>query len=336
VNASDDVLSRAVAALAPPPAPPPVERVWTRVGTAMPSARRPRIGIAIGMAAGLVIAIGAGIAFVSKKVSDLEHEVDRVSGPGAGRDLAVGGSFDAVEPVRVNLAASPEVHLLLDEGARVTRIADREVDQAAGRVRYDVEHLAGTRFVVRAGGVEIVDVGTRFAVDVAPFAGPSTRVLVTVDEGEVRAGDVALRAGRGLAFVDGKPAGAPWALDARPVVGVEAEGPAVAGAPLVVRVTLDNPTDGWLPFPERGGLRAPVWLEVRSPDGAVRPVRVTESMILETGGPGTAIAPRERAVIRVRFDHTFASPGTYRLRAVYRSADAVDAPASPETTVTVR
>jgi hypothetical protein len=41
-------------------------------------------------------------------------------------------------------------------------------------------------------------------------------------------------------------------------------------------------------------------------------------------------------VLRVRFDRTFASPGTYRLRAIYRPAGAVERPASPEVQLTVR
>jgi hypothetical protein len=322
-----DVLARAIDALPRAPQPPSVARVWDGVRAADVARRRAVARLAV--AATVLVALGS-VALVASK----PRTADRTADDGA--SLAVGATSASRDARRLRLVDGERtVRLDLDADASVTRTAPREVTQAAGRVRYEVAHATGTAFTVRAGGVEIVDVGTRFAVDLAPV-GASVRTLVTVDEGEVAANGVPLRAGRGLAFLDGKPSGASWALDAKPVVGVEVEGSPQAGLPIVVRVSLENPTDGWLTMPERDGLRAPLFLEVRGPDGALRPVRVTESMVLERGGPGTAIPPRGRAVVRIRFDHTFASTGTYRLRAVYRPADAVDAPASPETTLTVR
>ena len=72
------------------------------------------------------------------------------------------------------------------------------------------------------------------------------------------------------------------------------------------------------------------------PGGSPSPVRVTADLLVAEDPPPTAIPPRGETSIRVRFDRTFASPGTYRLRAVYRPGGALERPASPEVQVTVR
>jgi ferric-dicitrate binding protein FerR (iron transport regulator) len=278
--------------------------------------------------------------------------------------LRLGDDVEARDAGRIRLDG--RVTLSFDAGARVTLTSAGEVEQTVGRVRYAVDHdstdirpedptqPAPRRFVVTAAGVRVADVGTRFTVDVAPpgeapttsaspaGAGPtSPRVLVTVEEGAVEITDASagpsrgLRAGRGLAFVAGRPVGDEWPTDARPVLAIDVEttNPR-ATEPARCRVTLRNPTDAWLalPTPDDGALLV---VEVVGADGVSRPVRVTEAMRLPPRTP-SVIPPRGEVVVRVQFERTFASPGTYRLRAVYRPADAVEPPRSPEALLTVR
>ena len=191
----------------------------------------------------------------------------------------------------------------------------------------------------------IRDLGTTFTVDVDPGPGGcdaprSERVVVTVTEGWVEATamgvTVNVPAGRGLAFVKGRPSGGAWPLDAKPTLALETEtAAATAGDPVVLRVVLSNPTDGWIPWPAMGGAESPLHVEVTAPSGAVTPVRVTKSMLVD-GSTGAAIPPRGQSVLRVRFDRTFASPGTYRLRAIFRPAEAVEDPTSAPLSLTVR
>jgi hypothetical protein len=68
----------------------------------------------------------------------------------------------------------------------------------------------------------------------------------------------------------------------------------------------------------------------------VQAIRVSEAMLVDGGGSGRSLPPRGRLVLRVRFERTFASPGTYRLRAIYRPAGAVDEGASPDLVLPVR
>ena len=144
-------------------------------------------------------------------------------------------------------------------------------------------------------------------------------------------------AGQGLAFVAGKATGAPFALGARPLLSLEAEDVAPArDGPVIVRLVFDNPTDGWLALHAYDPARAPIHVEVRYPDGSSQAVSVSEAMLVGGGGSGRSLPPRGRLVLRVRFEHTFASPGTYRLRAIYRPACAVDEGASPELVLPVR
>jgi hypothetical protein len=159
-------------------------------------------------------------------------------------------------------------------------------------------------------------------------------VLVTVEAGEVSVGGRRLGVGRGLA-VGTPPGGRGLARGRAPVLALDVEtANPRAGEPVICRVTLRNPTDAWLPIPD-AGTGGPVWLEVTGPDEVRVPVRVTDAMRLPPRSP-TAIPPRGEAVVRVQFERTFATPGAYRLRAVYRPADAVEPPRSPEALLTVR
>ena len=85
------------------------------------------------------------------------------------------------------------------------------------------------------------------------------------------------------------------------------------------------------------GREDPPHAERRRPLGAPTvPVRVTDAMVLTENPFGRAIPPHGSLVLRVRFERTFASPGTYRLRAVYRPAGEVESPTSPEVVMEVR
>jgi len=373
MNAPRDPLARALDALPPPPPPPPLARVVAAVD--LVARQRARRWATTGIAAGLAVVVGAGVLAVGGGREGREGREGTIAaavvgealtpdtlvvrrgagGAPAATALRSGDDVEARDAGRVRLDA--RVTLTLDPGARVTLTSADEVAQAAGRVRYDVgAHApqvapgAARAFTVIAAGVRIVDVGTRFLVDVGPTDGagdPAARVLVTVEEGEVAVGGAAagaggpaaagraLRAGRGLAFVSGQPVGDDWPTDARPVLtlDVETANPRV-GEPVVCRVTLRNPTDAWMPLPtpDDGALLV---VEIVGADGVARPVRVTDAMRLPPR-PASAVPPRGTTVVRVQFQRTFASPGAYRLRAVYRPADAVEPPRSPEALLTVR
>jgi hypothetical protein len=288
-----------------------------------------------------------------------------------------GDRIEARTPARVRIGSRVVVELDANAAIECDEVG---VIQSAGRARYDVVHSPTHEpFFVRTASIVVGDIGTRFVVDVSggdsthrrssDRPDPTERVLVTVEEGVVlanaldfaatsggnpvvrRASDentsISLAAGHGATFVGGRTTGPAWDLATLPTLSIEAEGGAVlrTNESVVLRVTMENPTDGWIALPERDRVRAPLWIDARGPDGVVHPIRVTDGSVLDVlgadgkpdgTGTGAAIAPRSRVSLRVRFDHTFASPGTYRLRAVYRAADAVQSPESPEVTVTVR
>ncbi|MCW0416925.1 hypothetical protein NB689_002679 [Xanthomonas sacchari] len=80
--------------------------------------------------------------------------------------------------------------------------AQRHVDLIAGEAFFDVAHHAGRPFVVDAGGVSILDVGTAFDV-----SRDGERVEVAVTEGRVRiygAGQVPADGSGGLEAVAGQ------------------------------------------------------------------------------------------------------------------------------------
>jgi len=102
-----------------------------------------------------------------------------------------------------------------------------DLELSQGSLALVVPHRADRALTVHAGGVEVVDLGTRFSVSRS-----ASRVLVAVEEGEVEvraAGTVRrLGAGRALSEHDGQVATFPWA----PVVE-RAALPPPAPSPLV-------------------------------------------------------------------------------------------------------
>ena len=239
----------------------------------------------------------------------------------AGSGAAEGGEAGPVDPGDV-------------DHRETGRVGTGRVDVERGHVSFELGARRSSLLVV-AGGIEIIDRGTSYTVDVAG-AGAAVRVLVTVTEGSVSAGGVELLAGRGVAFLDGRAVGAPWPLDAKPTLSLESEVASPAGGePVVLRIVLSNPTDGWIPWPSRGA-ESPIHVEIVPPAGAPSLVRVTDAMIEGPAAGGRAIPPRGRDVLRVRFDRAFASAGAYRLRAIFRPAAAVESPTSDSITLVVR
>jgi hypothetical protein len=345
-------------------------RTWRRYAVAAAALLAVGAGafiVARGSGAGNRDAFAASIQVMEPKnvrVLRAEAEVD-------GTTARPGDRIEARAPARVRVGSRVVVDL--DAGAAI-ECDDVGVVQRGGRARYDVMHSPTHEpFFVRTASIVLADIGTRFVVDVsggdsarprsATSPDPTERVLVTVEEGVVLANaldfaptsvvspvvrplspentSISLVAGHGAAFVGGRATGPAWDLSTRPTLSIAAESgsPLRTDQPVVILVTMENPTDGWIALPERDRVRAPLWIDVRGPDGVIHPIRITDDQILDAAGgpgPGTAIAPRSRVALRVRFDRMFASPGTYRLRAVYRAADAVQSPESPEVTVTVR
>jgi transmembrane sensor len=99
------------------------------------------------------------------------------------------------KPQMVASAPPVETHTLLDgslmQYAAETNVQVLEqnetsvaISQAKGRVRYDVRHNPDRRFIVRAGAVEVLVVGTVFAVDAH-----GSHVTVHVEHGRVQVHD---------------------------------------------------------------------------------------------------------------------------------------------------
>ena len=345
-----DPLHRALAALAPPPAPPPFERVAAAYDARrMVDGVRRRVAIAAAAAAAVVVAAGLlaavradrDVGATAVPVASLTpaHDTDAtvvrdgraIETPAA---LVAGDRVEASAPVRLRLGARATVEL--GAGARLTLLGPTQVEQHAGLALYDVVHDERAPLRVRVRGVEVVDAGTRFTVDAGATDGPA-RALLTVEEGAVEANGVRVASGHGLAFLDGKPAGPAWPLDAKPVLALEVEeATPTVGRPVTLRVVLENPTDGWVALPTAYAPRSPLWIEVTRPDGTRSPLRVTDEALVDGARTGGAIPPRGKVAVRVRFSHVFDGPGTYRCRAVYRPADAVDPPASADVLVVVR
>jgi hypothetical protein len=223
------------------------------------------------------------------------------------------------------------LHVTADDD---TEAGKRSMEILNGTMTFRVQHRDGSPVRVVARGVEVVDVGTTFTVAVGDASAPT---LVTVDEGAVEANGVRVPAGFGLGFTGASAGGAPWRLDAKPTVALErGDAPATARAPVEVRLVLSNPTDRWMTLPTPDPLGAPLFVEVTDPAGTTTPVRVTTSMWVGFDRLRAGIPPRGKASGGVRFDTTFASPGTYRLRAVVQPAGTTDQPRSDELVLEVR
>ncbi len=341
-----------------PPWRAPV-RVWRALRTTPRYRARVGIAAAVLLIAGAIVGLRRSAPDAGRGVRTEEVALELLGvhalrngeevPPRGGRTPVRAGDIlvaDAAGFVRLGSRAVIE----LERGARVRLGAGSDGPGSAGvalldgRATFQVHHDESRAFEVATTSVRVVDRGTRFAVEVSPEAG-GERVLVTVEEGVVEvvpAGSEGpppsrLRAGTGLAFVRGAPTGAPFELAARPTLALEAEeATPTSSRPVIVRLVFDNPTDGWLALPAYDPVRTPIHVQVRGPDGSMQAVRVAEKMLVDGGGSGRSLPPRGRLVLRVRFEHTFASPGTYRLRAIYRPAGAVDEGASPELVLPVR
>jgi hypothetical protein len=299
-------IARALAALPPPPPPPPVEGVLARLESRT-SVGRP---VALAIAAGVAVLFGAALAL--RALAPQAPDGAREPGDSVARSARVtwteGAAVRAVAPDR----------LVLDSGAATFRVAHRE----------------GAPVRVRARDVEIVDVGTVFTVEVGAATDPT---LVTVAEGAVEANGIRVPAGFGLGFTGAAAGGAPWRLDAKPAVSLElGDSPARAGAPVELRLVLSNPTDRRMSLPASDPLGAPVFVDVTAPSGAAAPVRVTPSMEVDPERLKAGIPPRGKTFLGLRFDTTFASKGTYRLRAVVQPAGTTEQPRSEELVLEVR
>lgn len=356
----DDLLDRALARVAsrpPPPPPPSVARVFARIDAPRPSHAK-RWLVAAG---GVGLAAAAAVFALTRPSADVAPPPFQIaSGSEFVRSIGLsngGGVWLASGPATF---ASPVAEIAVEAGTRISFSSATDVMLLEGRAVFHVTHAnqrgdpRDREFRVGAGFfLAVHDRGTTFAIDVARGVGScdyhDERVLVTVTEGRVEAQPLRADArgvpeprvdigpGRGLAFVDGRPQGASWPLDAKPTLSLESEAAsATAGEPVVLAIALSNPTDGWIPWPSSGGAGSPLHVEVTDPAGAVTLVRVTDVMLVDRTAVGRAIPPRGREVVRVRFDRTFASSGTYRLRAIFRPAQAVESPTSNTVSLPVR
>jgi hypothetical protein len=187
------------------------------------------------------------------------------------------------EGARLGTEAGGSLWLRLPDGSRAgltgaTAVTLRRLEDAAvelevgqGSLALVVPHRPRRALTVRAGEVEVVDLGTRFSVTRSP-----SRVLVAVEEGEVevRTGGVSrtLRAGRALTVHEGKVATYPWAptaaapppaeafvpteaarLSAEPASEPEPPapptGPAEGTGPPPARERPGVPDEDWAPLP---------------------------------------------------------------------------------------
>ena len=325
-----------VEAAASPPAPvaPPTRRA---------SPRRARV-VALAIAATVAVALGA--LFWSNRGGDVPRGVLASADAGAFRvtrgahavafESAVAGDIVvAARDGTLSLADGPGApsEVRLREGARLALLGPAGVALQDGAASFRVEHRTDRRFVVTTPAVVVEDQGTTFALDVSrPAPDGPFRLLVTVEEGAVRANAVLVTAGTGLAFDGPTKTGPAWPLDAKPLLTLEAEPKA---ATPTVRLVLGNPTDGWISVASPGDPRSPVFVAVTGPDGAETLVRVTPDMLAGEARLAGGIAPRGRVELSVRLERTLTRPGTYRLRAVWQPAGSRERPTSPELSVTV-
>lgn len=322
-----DVLDRALSAVRGgrnQPAPPPFnERVAPRlVGSPLNRMRRVRVGIGafacVAVLTGVAVIQGIDSRATEPVTSDwIANEATSfrhiVSETGAGANISV------TKGTRLQYLGSS---LALLQG------------EATFDMIHSPEHPDAT-FEIRAGRVLIRDRGTTFTVQIANEpAGELVRV--SVKSGAVEAAGFSIGAGEALGFLDGRPTGPAWLYGMKLSLSLDSEAASVTpGESVVVRVVLTNPTDASIPWPPSGTASSPLHVEVTDPSGAVSLVRVTDSMLVDEAVADRTVPAHGRAVLRVRFDRTFASPGTYRLRAIFRPAEAVESPTSASISVTV-
>ncbi|CAG9248214.1 FecR family protein [Paraburkholderia unamae] len=157
----------------------------------------PRAAFAVPFAA-VIAAIGIGAALYA-------HAPDYATAPGELRTLALEDGTIA----KLDADSAIDVRYTPNE---------RSIVLARGRAAFEVRHGDPRRFVVHAGGGEIVDIGTAFQAS-TPSLNPARTgdVLVTVTQGRVAvrnaAGSREAVAGQSVAFGDGDRAPATVGVD---------------------------------------------------------------------------------------------------------------------------
>jgi hypothetical protein len=314
--------------------------VLVRLGPA-PRARRGPARLVAGLAAAAA-AVAAAVA-VSRDGSDVSERAPvRVADVGPSLRVVRDGRASASAGARAGdlvVADGDGAFLLggrsrvrLERGARVALASDDDVAVETGFAEFDVAPAAGGRtFRVRAGTVSVAVLGTRFGVERRPARGGADAagfdVAVDVLSGRVSANGISVGPGEQVFFAEGR------ATTAQAVARVPAlaltggpdatDGPVVveAGKPVRLGLRLRNATGLELPLVPPGDPRAPWYVSVVDPSGAVVPVRIAAEAVGSAEGTEGAfperLAPRASAEVVLRFDTTFSRPGAYRLRTLY-------------------
>lgn len=167
--------------------------LWTQLGTVLPvaagrrarSARRMRYRLAVALPTAAVLLLGIGLGAQYWRV----WRYSFVTGVGQTRDVTL------PDGSQVMLGADTAIGLNFRKGERI-------IDLGRGEALFRVRHDASQPFTVRAGDVEVRDVGTIFDVDIV---GAATQVVVAQGEVEASAGghQLNLTAGRSVSVVDG-------------------------------------------------------------------------------------------------------------------------------------
>ncbi len=155
----------------------------------------------IGLAAALALIVGAAFLWRLLRPSPLPPSLTYLTGVGQTDSIRLADGATAV------LGPASRLEVPAGYGA-----PDRTVS-IEGQALFDVPHDPAHRFLVRAGGAEIVDLGTRFMV----HAG-NEEVRVMVESGSVVLQDTVRRAARALTLKAGE-VGTLGARDATPVPG---------------------------------------------------------------------------------------------------------------------
>ena len=98
--------------------------------------------------------------------------------------ITEGALLESTGPQSITLNDGSRVDLAPRSRVHVNALEPKHVELALeqGSAVFDVRHLAGRRFVVQVGRFDIVDIGTRFGVE---LTGPDA-ITVVVEEGTVR------------------------------------------------------------------------------------------------------------------------------------------------------
>ncbi len=234
------------------------------------------------------------------------------SSPANGR-LEPGARVTAPEVAEVDLGERGRI--VLDGGTVLTLTRANEVTLNEGRAFFD---LGPGPFVVRTALGDVDVLGTAFEVDLR-----GDGLQVAVEHGRVRVGDHVLAAGSRWAGGMRHDGGArPGAFFRRPRLDLAVPGPVRARGGASLSLLLTNPTPVAFTVGEPEDVRAPVWLTIRGPDGAVRDQALT-GVVEQWGlarGDHTDLGLPARTTRRADLvlENAFAEPGRYRCRAMYR------------------